>query len=315
MERVTHTVWPVPTTTDSVIFLRGPRKISIFRGLLCSRDTLLATPVPRMRPAVAFVVGAVAGAIAVNERRARRAAERFAAASLETLLNAVDANDAQTGAHVRRVATYALVIAEAAGLTRRECQNVERVALFHDIGKIHEALFDIIHDETKLSAEDRRAIATHPLRGAEVLAPLWGFYPELAEGVLSHHERWDGTGYPRRLRGERIPLAARVVTIADTLDAITHRRRYRDPRGARHAANAIAAERGRQFDPDLVDLVLLPPVWERIVEAHREAHRRARAHPERREGRRESPVPQVKFRWRREAAESPAPPQPPQKRP
>jgi putative nucleotidyltransferase with HDIG domain len=267
-----------------------------------------------MRPAVAFVVGAVAGAIAVYERRARRAAERFAAASLETLLNAIDANDSQTGAHVRRVATYALVIAEAAGLTRRECQNVERVALFHDIGKIHEALFDIIHDETKLTAEDRRAIATHPRRGAEVLAPLCGFYPELADGVLSHHERWDGTGYPRRLRGERIPLTARVVTIADTLDAITHSRRYRDARGARHAADAIAAERGGQFDPELVDLVLLPPVWERIVEAHREAHRRARAHPERREGRRERPVPQVKFRWRREAAESPARPQPPQTR-
>ena len=257
-----------------------------------------------MRPAVAFAVGAVAGVIAVRERRARRAAERFAAASLETLLNAIDANDAQTGAHVRRVATYALVLSEAAGLSQRECLNVERVALFHDIGKIHEALFDIIHDPTTLTAADRRAIATHPRRGATVLAPLCGFYPELADGVLSHHERWDGTGYPRRLRGARIPLAARVVTIADTLDAITHGRRYRDARSAQHAANAIAAERGRQFDPDLVDLVLQPPVWERVVDAHREAHRRQRRQPERREGQRESPIPQVTFRWRREAPES-----------
>lgn len=261
-----------------------------------------------MRPHVAFAVGAIAGVIAVRERRARRAAERFAAASLETLLNAIDANDAQTGAHVRRVATYALVIGEAAGLPDRECLNVERVALFHDIGKIHEALFDIIHDPTTLTPEDRRAIATHPRRGATVLAPLCGFYPELAEGVLSHHERWDGTGYPRHLRGRKIPLAARVVTIADTFDAITHGRRYRDARGAQHAANAIAAERGRQFDPDLVDLVLQPPVWERIVDAHREAHRRQRAQPERREGRRESPTPQITFRWRREAPESPAQP-------
>jgi len=262
-----------------------------------------------MRPA-AFVAGAVAGAIVVREHRARRAAERFAAASLETLLNAIDANDAQTGAHVRRVATYALIIGEAAGLSARQCRTVERVALFHDIGKIHEALFDIIHDETMLTPEDRRAIATHPERGATVLAPLRGFYPELADGVLSHHERWDGSGYPRGLRGRRIPLAARIVTLADTFDAITHRRHYRDARGARHAADAIAAERGRQFDPELVDLVLLPPVWEQLVSAHRLAHRRVTPQDDRREGRRENPVPQVKFRWRREAPESPAPPQP-----
>jgi putative nucleotidyltransferase with HDIG domain len=263
-----------------------------------------------MKPVVAFATGAVAGAIVIRERRARLAAERVAAASLETLLNAIDANDAQTGAHVRRVATYALIIADAAGLSRAERRTVERVALFHDIGKIHAALFDIVHDPTTLTAEDRRAIATHPRRGAKVLAPLRGFYPELSDGVLSHHERWDGGGYPRGLRGRRIPLAARMVMLADTFDAITHRRRYSDARGARHAADAIAAERGAQFDPELVDLMLLPPVWDRIVSAHRAAHRRRTTQPERREGGRESPVPQVKFRWRPEARELPAPPQP-----
>jgi putative two-component system response regulator len=267
-----------------------------------------------MNPAVAFAAGAAAGVIIVRERRARRAAERFAAATLETLLKAIDANDAQTGAHVRRVATYSLIVADAAGLDPKQCQTVERVALFHDIGKIHEALFDIIHEQTELTPEDRRAIATHPRRGATVLAPLCGFYPDLADGVLSHHERWDGTGYPRRLRGRRIPLSARIVTIADTFDAITHGRRYRDARGAQHAADAIAAERGGQFDPALVDLLLLPPVWERFVNAHREAHRARVARPERRAGRQERPVPQVKFRWRREAAESPAQTRPSQTR-
>ena len=263
-----------------------------------------------MRPAVAFAVGTVAGALLVRERRARKAAERLSAATLETLLNAIDANDAQTGAHVRRVAAYSLVIADAAGLGDRERRTVEQVALFHDIGKIHEALFDIVHEDQTLTPEARRAIATHPRRGADVLAPLCGFYPELADGVLSHHERWDGSGYPRGLRGRRIPFAARVVTIADTFDAITHKRRYRNARGAQHAADAIAAERGAQFDPDLVDLVLMPPVWERIVTAHREAHRRQLARPERREGRRERPVPQVKFRWRPEDPESSAQPRP-----
>jgi HD-GYP domain-containing protein (c-di-GMP phosphodiesterase class II) len=268
-----------------------------------------------MKPALAFTAGAVAGAIVIRERRARRAAERVTAATLETLLNAIDANDPQTGAHVRRVATYALIIADAVGLGGRESRTVERVALFHDIGKIHEALFDIVHDDDSLSAEDRRAVATHPQRGATVLAPLGGFYPELPDGVLSHHERWDGGGYPRGLRGRRIPLAARIVTIADTFDAITHRRRYHDARGARHAAKAIAAERGGQFDPQLVDLVLLPPVWERIVSAHCAAHGYFLVRPERREGQQESPAPQVKFRWRRGAPESPAQPQPSHRRP
>ena len=95
-------------------------------------------------------------ALVIRERRARRAVERFAAAGLETLLNAIEANDAQTGQHVRRVATYALIIADSAGLDERQCHAIERVALFHDIGKIHEALFDIVHDHTKLSADDRR---------------------------------------------------------------------------------------------------------------------------------------------------------------
>src|SRR4051812_19451142 len=182
---------------------------------------------PRSIPAVAAATAA--GALLLrNELKARQAAERIAAASLESLLKAIDANDPDTGAHVRRVASYALVLADAAGLSDHEKKSVERVALFHDIGKIHEALFDIIHDHRKLTPAERRAILTHPQRGAEVLAPLFGFYPDLPEGVLSHHERWDGSGYPRHLRGRRIPITARVVAIVDTFDAITHRRRYRD---------------------------------------------------------------------------------------
>src|SRR5438045_2870221 len=137
---------------------------------------------------------AAAAAFITNEDLDRRAAERFAAASLETLLNAIDANDADTGAHVRRVATYALILAEFAELSYADQRMVERVALFHDIGKIHEALFDIIHEARRLTPAERRSVITHPQRGADVLAPLAGFYPELPDGVLSHHERWNGTG-------------------------------------------------------------------------------------------------------------------------
>src|SRR5436305_4865352 len=253
-----------------------------------------------VRSKLAVAAGVVTGALLIRERHHREAAERFAAASMETLLNAIDANDARTGAHVRRVAAYALVIADAAHLADHEKKIVERVALFHDIGKIHEALFDIIHEHTGLTPAERREIATHPRRGAEVLAPLAPFYPDLAEGILAHHERWDGTGYPNKLKGRQIPLSARIVTLADTFDAVTHSRRYRDGRGDHSAAKVIEAGRGTQFDPELVDLMLFPPVFDQIVSQEREFNvRPRRVRKERRRGRREE-TPDVTFRWRPE---------------
>src|ERR1043165_4904855 len=100
---------------------------------------------------LSVVRGAAAGvALVYRERRAFRALERFAAATLETLLNAIEANDEETGMHVRRVAAGALIIADAAGLDDGAKRAVERVALFHDIGKIHEALFDIVHEHSRL---------------------------------------------------------------------------------------------------------------------------------------------------------------------
>src|SRR6476620_7451496 len=134
-----------------------------------------------------LAVGAAGGILLVREHQRRLVAERLAAAVLETLLRAIDANDGETGAHVRRVARYALVLADAADLSKREVRNVERIALFHDVGKIDAALFDIIHDDSTLTPDERQAIRTHPERGANVLAPLAAFYPDLSKGVLSHH--------------------------------------------------------------------------------------------------------------------------------
>src|SRR5687767_15219153 len=111
---------------------------------------------------VSFVFGAAAGVLYARERRERMAAERLGAAALESLLNAIDANDPATGAHVRRVAAVSLIIADACGLSEQARSSVERVALFHDIGKMHEALFDITHDDHALSAEEREQIGTHP---------------------------------------------------------------------------------------------------------------------------------------------------------
>ena len=240
-----------------------------------------------------------------------QSAERLAAATLETLLYAVDANDKVTGQHMRRTAAYALCIAEGLGLSDLERRKIERVALFHDVGKLHAALFDIVHEDSKLTPEERAQIATHPERGAEVLTPLAAFYPELPDGVLAHHERWDGTGYPRRLAGGCIPFSARLVAIADTFDAITHSRRYHGGEGPDRGLHVIREGRGTQFDPHLADVFLSPAVERNvrrtfarfrpdgITDASVAPTRRPRTgRAERRTDEIESSVPDVRFRWR-----------------
>jgi HD-GYP domain-containing protein (c-di-GMP phosphodiesterase class II) len=235
----------------------------------------------------------------VKTRRGRGRIARLAAAALESLLNAIDANDPATGGHARRVAAISLILADARCLDDRDRSSVERVALFHDVGKIHEALFDITHDDHVLSIEERVQIATHPQRGADVVAPLSLFYPDLGEGILSHHERWDGTGYPRGLRGPDIPFTARIVALADTFDAITCHRRYGAARSAPAAVEVIAAERGRQFDPELTDLFVSPAVQERVHDAMRPSPSARALRPcKRQPSRARAAAPDVAFRWR-----------------
>lgn len=259
-----------------------------------NRSISLAAALP------ATVIVAAGAIVLTRKERTAKKLERLGAAALETLLNAIDANDPVTGAHVRRVARYALVLGDAMGVDDHDCHRIERVALFHDIGKIHEALFDVIHEESKLTESERLSINTHPQRGADVLQPLAAFYPDLPEGVLSHHERWDGTGYPRALKGKAIALSARVVAIADTFDAITHSRPYRAGRSVTVGEELIAEGRGTQFDPDLVDLFLSPPVIQRIRDEKQAAVAAAREGTGRRPRRTETEVetPDVSFRWR-----------------
>ncbi len=244
------------------------------------------------------LIGAAIAVLYVRERRARARLERLGAATLETLLDAIDANSPTTGEHVRRVAEYALILADAADVDDKMQHSVERIALFHDIGKIDGALTDIINETTKLTPSERRAVMTHPQRGAGVLQPLTAFYPDLAEGVLSHHERWDGSGYPRHLKGSRIPIAARIVSIADTFDAVTHSRSYSHARSLKTATAVIAEGRGTQFDPDLVDLFLSPPVLKQISVSMHKVKGPKRSIKTRRPVKGSQGVPDITFRWR-----------------
>jgi len=247
---------------------------------------------------------ATGGEPPVSRDEASHLVTRLAAATFESLLHAIDANDPETGAHVRRVAMFAVILARAAdGDDARLCR-VERVALFHDIGKINGALCDVLRLTECLNAAERKLIATHADRGAEVLAPLASFYPELPTAVRAHHEWWNGRGYPRRLRGTAIPFEARVVSIADVFDALTHQRSYKVALSVARAEELIAAGRETQFDPDLTDLFLSPPVQEEIAAAQRaqrvRPHARsrggARADPRRQAGPRAN-TPEISFRW------------------
>jgi response regulator RpfG family c-di-GMP phosphodiesterase len=241
-------------------------------------------------------------------RDVRQSAERLAAATLETLMNAIDANDELTGQHVRRTAAYSLCLGEALGLSEAEQRKLERVALFHDIGKIHAALFDIVHEQTRLTPAERARIATHAQRGADVLQPLAAFYPELPAGVLAHHERWDGRGYPKGLSGEDIPVYSRIVAIADTFDAITHSRRYHHGEGFDRGATVVREGRGTQFDPRFADVFLSPRVLATVRRTFEASPARAAARPQRapvadrRSQTAESSVPDVQFRWRASGA-------------
>lgn len=274
--------------------------------LLVADDSLSAGPPEQ----VAAQLGTPFGHIAVTPGKLReegvtQLVTRLAAAALESLLHAIDANDPETGAHVRRVAVTSVVLARAADCNEVRQHRVERVALFHDVGKINGALYDVLRGTTGLTGTERRLIATHADRGAEVVAPLASFYPELPEAVRSHHEWWNGEGYPRGLRGTAIPLEARIVSIADVFDALTHGRRYKAAFPVGRAEALIAAERGTHFDPDLTDLFLSPPVQEEIAEAQRAQEARpgarprggARSDPRRQAGPRRD-MPEVAFRWR-----------------
>lgn len=181
---------------------------------------------------------------------------------LVALANAVEAKDPVTEHHCDRVADLALTVARGAGLDDDAVEAVGYGAVLHDIGKIG-IPESILLKRGLLTDLERVDMQRHPLIGAEILRPL-RLGQLVAPIVRGHHERWDGSGYPDRLRGEEIPMGARVVAIADAYDAMTHDRPYRQGMDAAAAANELRRARGGQFEPDLVDLlleILRQPRW------------------------------------------------------
>ncbi|MFY9562566.1 MAG: HD domain-containing phosphohydrolase [Terriglobales bacterium] len=190
--------------------------------------------------------------------------ERSYDITLEALGDALDLKDAETEGHSRRVTAFTIAIARKMGLQKDEISVIARGAFLHDIGKM--AIPDkILTKPDKLTPDEIDIMKEHAWYGYKILKNI-PFLNEAAEIVYSHQERFDGTGYPRRLKGEQIPLGARIFSIADTFDAITSDRPYRPKQSEEAARKEIALWSGRQFDPRIVEVFLSMPsnIWEEL---------------------------------------------------
>jgi putative nucleotidyltransferase with HDIG domain len=182
------------------------------------------------------------------------ALEETTFASMEALARAIDARDSSTFGHSARVAAISLEIASEMHLPASEREALRRGALLHDIGKI--GVEDkVLRKAGPLNDAEADDMREHPRIGHDMLKGLRFLKPSLP-GVLYHHERWDGTGYPTGLRGTAIPLAVRILSVADVFDALTSDRPYRQGLSSDAVIAAIRAESGLQFDPDVVTAFL-----------------------------------------------------------
>jgi PAS domain S-box-containing protein len=188
--------------------------------------------------------------------RTRRELEEAQFEMLARLTAAAEFHDDNTGQHTRRVGDVSVTIARRLGLPCEQVDLIGRAAPLHDVGKI--AIPDAILGKSgRLTCPEFEQMKTHTTIGAQMLAGSAFALLEMAEEIaLTHHERWDGTGYPAGLEGDAIPIAGRIVAVADVFDALTHERPYKEAWSEDDALAEMAAQSGRQFDPQVLDAFL-----------------------------------------------------------
>jgi len=218
----------------------------------------LTSKKPLLASDVNLLMG-IAPSIAVSIQNARLLENRAAQfdATLQIMADSIDARDTLTAGHSEKVAEYAVGIAQEMGLDAESCHIIRRAALLHDYGKI--GIPDsILKKDGPLSDEERAVIQTHPAKTKQILDKVGfeGPYAAIPEICHAHHEKWDGTGYPHALKGEEIPLEARIIAAADFYEAITAERHYRRPMDGSEARMILRTESGRHFQPDVVDALI-----------------------------------------------------------
>ena len=180
--------------------------------------------------------------------------ERMSLQMINAIASTIDAKDPYTNGHSARVADYAVMIAERLGYDEEELVKVRYMALVHDIGKI--GIPDsIINKKSQLTQGEYEVIRAHPVIGSNILKNITEI-PEIATGARWHHEMYDGSGYPDHLKGEEIPEIARIIAVADTYDAITSKRSYRDVLPQQVVRAEFIEGRGHQFDPIMADIMV-----------------------------------------------------------
>lgn len=192
---------------------------------------------------------------------------------LEWMVKAIEARDPYTSGHSRRVAEAATIIAKGYGLSGAALERVRIAALLHDIGKMHEIYAPLLRKEGPLTREEWEIMKTHPDKGAELVGTLSDLH-DLIAPIRHHHENWDGTGYPAGIAGENIPLASRIITFADTIDALMTDRPYRRAKAEPEVRAELVRCRGSQFDPSLTDMVLSQSVWTQLFRKSTPTHLR-----------------------------------------
>ena len=210
-----------------------------------------------------------------EEQDQTRRAMEVQLATIEALALAIEAKAGCTPEHIRSIQQYAATLAEAAGLSDAEVQAVRTAALLHDIGNMA-VPEHILSKPDALTTEEFERVKIHPRVGADILRNV-DFGAPVSELVLCHHERWDGLGYPAGLRGENIPLGARILAIADCYSTLQADRPYRPARTEAAAIGVLREFAGTSFDPALVDLL--------IARLHRSARRERRGRRPERVGR------------------------------
>jgi diguanylate cyclase (GGDEF)-like protein/putative nucleotidyltransferase with HDIG domain len=187
-----------------------------------------------------------------DERRHVQQMADLHLATIEALALAIDAKDQTTQSHIRRVQMYAAELARALGMSDTDIQGVKTAALLHDIGKLA-VPEHILSKPGPLTEQEFQKIRVHPQVGAEIISAVPFPYP-VAPLILSHHERWDGRGYPQGLKGEEIPLGARILSVVDYFDALTSDRPYHKAMSPEAAVALLQQEAGKALDPRIVEL-------------------------------------------------------------
>ncbi len=193
-------------------------------------------------------------AIAIENARLYEQAEAGYLSTIRTLSNIIDAKDNHTYGHSERVMKYCINVAEDLGLSKSDKEILKYASLMHDIGKIGIDV-GILRKPSKLSDEEWKIMIMHPVLGAGIVEQI-GFLNDLAPLILRHHERYDGRGYPGRLKKEKIPLGARILSVVDAYESMVSNRPYRRALSIKKAKQELSKYAGTQFDPKIVKVFL-----------------------------------------------------------